>query len=361
MATRIDNEQVVTLSDINLVDFNSFTIRNTANLDLTAVVEDDDPNFVEDAGDEIIGSTAQTGTVTDTSSGTVLNNGIVGHERRLELEHPTSGETLVASEISFPTNPGTDNGFDGRYFIFDGPIIKGVTYTITDSDYYPTSTNYEYTYQDSNVVCFVAGVRIHTPDGPVAIEDLQVGDMVTTMDGGPRPIRWIGRRTFGAIELAANPKLRPIILFAGSLGHNLPETDMAVSRQHRMLVHSPIAQRMFGRQQVLVPAIKLTKIPGVCIDETTEAVEYFHLLLDQHEIIYSEGAPTESLFTGLHALKSLSYDAREEIATIFPEIAKRDHAPKPARYIPDGKKQKRLIERHLKTNKYVLHEQDTSI
>jgi hypothetical protein len=105
----------------------------------------------------------------------------------------------------------------------------------------------------------------------------------------------------------------------------------------------------------------LTKIPGVCIDEKTEAVEYFHLLLDQHEIIYSEGAPTESLFTGLHALKSLSYDAREEIATIFPEIAKRDHAPKPARYIPDGKKQKRLIERHLKTNKYLLHEQDTSI
>jgi hypothetical protein len=53
--------------------------------------------------------------------------------------------------------------------------------------------------------------------------------------------------------------------------------------------------------------------------------------------------------------------AREEIATIFPEIAKRDHAPKPARYILDGKKQKRLIERHLKTNKYLLHEQNTSI
>ncbi|MBL9056263.1 MAG: Hint domain-containing protein, partial [Rhodobacteraceae bacterium] len=41
-------------------------------------------------------------------------------------------------------------------------------------------------------ICFLRGTRITTPDGPRAIEDLAEGDLVTTLDHGPQPIRWIG-------------------------------------------------------------------------------------------------------------------------------------------------------------------------
>ena len=86
-----------------------------------------------------------------------------------------------------------------------------------------------------------------------------------------------------------------------------------------MLVKSKIAERMFGVSEVLIPAIKLVGMPGIYIDQDTDCVDYFHLLFDQHEIIFAEGAPTESLFTGPEALRSISPEARYEILQIFPE------------------------------------------
>ena len=206
----------------------------------------------------------------------------------------------------------------------------------------------------SGVVCLTRGTRILTATGQVRIEEISLGDEIV-VDGHKRePLRWIGRRRYTAQQLEQNPKLRPVRVMAGALGNGLPKRDLLVSRQHRMLVQSKIAHRMFGTGEVLVSAIKLTDLPGIFVDETVEEVEYFHLLFDRHEIIYAESAPTESLFTGPEALKSLSREAREEILTIFPEVAELDYAPEPAHCIPSGKLQKQLIARHVKNNKPVL-------
>ena len=203
--------------------------------------------------------------------------------------------------------------------------------------------------------CFTRGCRIDTPHGPRLIEELCLGDVVTTVDNGPQKILWVNRRMFTESALGNNPKLRPVRIMAGALGNNLPKRDLLVSRQHRMLIRSKLSQRMFGENEVLVPAIKLTKLSGIYVDEHIEEIEYFHLLFEQHEVIYAEGAPTESLFTGPESLKAVSPEAREEILTIFPELRDLDYQPKPARFIPSGKLQKHLIQRHLKNNKPLLH------
>ena len=205
----------------------------------------------------------------------------------------------------------------------------------------------------SFVPCFVAGTEIRTAKGPINIETLAVGDAILTAENKVEVLRWIGRRHVGRAEMNANPKLRPVRIMAGALGNGLPKRDLLVSRQHRMLVQSQIAQRMFGADEVLIPAIKLTELPGVFIDETADHVVYFHLLFDKHEVIFSEGAPTESLYTGPEALKALGSEAREEIITLFPEVAQLDYTPVPARVIPSGPLQKKLIARHVKNNKPV--------
>ena len=156
------------------------------------------------------------------------------------------------------------------------------------------------------------------------------------------------------MDLRANPKRLPVCILAGALGEGLPSRDLLVSRQHRMLVNSKIALRMFNSPEVLIPAIKLTALPGIFVDETIEEVEYFHLLFDRHEVIFAEGAPTESLFTGPEALKSLSAAARREIFDIFPELENTTHSPDPARLIPQGRQQAQLVARHLKNDKPLL-------
>jgi hypothetical protein len=188
----------------------------------------------------------------------------------------------------------------------------------------------------------------------VEIQDLRVGDLISTLGNGLQPIRWIGRRRFDAKALTESPNLRPVRILAGAMGSALSRRDLLVSRQHRMLVRSRIAQRMFGKSEVLIPAIKLTALPGVFVDASTESVEYFHLLFDAHQIIYAENTPTESLFTGPEALKSLGSAVREEILGIFPEMADISHIADLARYIPHGRPQGQLVERHLKNNKPML-------
>lgn len=204
------------------------------------------------------------------------------------------------------------------------------------------------------VPCFAAGTMILTASGEVAIETLAVGDPVRTLDCGDQPIRWIGRRALSGADLAANPKLAPIRIRAGALGHGVPRTDLVVSPQHRILVRSRIAERVFGAAEVLIPARKLLPIDGVEPCEAGQGVEYFHLLFDTHQIIHSNGAPTESLFTGPEALKSLLPDARAEIGTLFPELAEAGFAPVPARLIPQGNLVKQLVERHRKNDQPLL-------
>lgn len=209
-------------------------------------------------------------------------------------------------------------------------------------------------FEEGLIPCLTRGTRIVTPGGERPIEDLLVGDYVLAASGVAREIRWIGRRTLNAIDLARVANLRPVRISKGALGNGLPSRDLLVSRQHRMLVRSKIAERMFGTPEVLVAAIKLTQLPGIFVDPEVEAVEYIHLLFDAHEVILAENTPTESLFTGPEALRSLSTEARAEIRLLFPELDVGDQNPLPARAIPSGQRQKALIARHARNAKPLL-------
>ncbi|MCV6592331.1 MAG: Hint domain-containing protein [Silicimonas sp.] len=106
-------------------------------------------------------------------------------------------------------------------------------------------------------VCFVRGTRIMTPTGEVVIENLRAGDKVVTLDG-VRRIRWIG-----SSRKRPSGKMAPARIAAGALAPGVPERDLLVSRQHRMVVHSELARKLFGTAEVLVAAIRLTALPGV--------------------------------------------------------------------------------------------------
>ena len=205
-----------------------------------------------------------------------------------------------------------------------------------------------------SVVCFTAGTLIATINGLRPVQDLTVGDRVITMDNGYQDIRWIGSNRVRAAGLRANPKLVPIRIRAGALGNGTPEQDLLVSRQHRVVVRSQIAKRMFGTNEVLIPANKLLAFDGIDIASDAEetGVEYWHFLFDAHQIVWSNGAPTESMFTGPDALRSVNPEAREEIFTLFPEIALPGYMASSARHIPEqGKLMKELIQRHQKNHK----------
>lgn len=207
----------------------------------------------------------------------------------------------------------------------------------------------------SSITCFTTGTMIETAGGLASIETMKVGDAVRTLDNGYQKIRWISSKKVTAAELARNPKLLPIRIKAGALGQGLPERDLRVSRQHRVLIRSKIAQRMFDAMEVLVPAIHLVDLEGVETVRDIESVTYWHILFDKHEVIFSEGALTESLFIGPMALQSVSPEDRQEVEILFPEFMEPDFVPHPVRPIPEkGKAVRRLVERHKKNVQALL-------
>jgi hypothetical protein len=166
------------------------------------------------------------------------------------------------------------------------------TFTLTLSDTNPSgyaaalatqTITLSYVDASTSIACYVRGTKILTDRGDVAVEDLNIGDRLVTHLGEPRPLRWIGRRSYAGRFASRNPDVLPVCIRAGALADGVPRRDLLVSPLHAMYFDG-----------VLVPAIHLVNGATIVQLETVEQVEYFHLELETHDVILAEGAPSES-------------------------------------------------------------------
>ena len=228
-------------------------------------------------------------------------------------------------------------------------ITLGTFNTTFDNRY--NQSNFNNTISN-NVVCFCETTQVVTPTGERMIGSLIAGDEVTTMHTGPQKVLWIGKRKLSSAQLVASPHLRPVRIRAGALGEGIPKTDLLVSQQHRILLVSKIAERMFGQREILVPAIKLVGADGVEQVASVAPITYVHILFEAHQIIFANGALAESFYTGPQALLALLDDARKEIHEIFPELENASQVTPHARQtIQRQALVNKLLERHQKNRK----------
>ncbi|MEM7743295.1 MAG: Hint domain-containing protein [Pseudomonadota bacterium] len=225
--------------------------------------------------------------------------------------------TVTADEIlvSQPGGPGTPQ-------VLTFP--SGETLTVQDGTVDTSTPQMQFASLVAMGVppCFAPGTRILTDRGDVAVEHLRLGDRLITADHGPQPLRWIGRRDVD-FEDPANErgeKDKPIMVGAGTLGPGLPRRDLIVSPLHRMVIAGPSVARTFGEPEVFAMAKALTGLPGVRVMEGQRRVSYYALLLDHHEVIFAEGAATETFRPGPIAMASFSPEHRAQIFAIYPGL-----------------------------------------
>ena len=134
----------------------------------------------------------------------------------------------------------------------------------------------------TNTLCFAAGTGIATPAGNVPVEDLTVGAEVLTHFAGPEPVRWIGRRS---VDCARHPRPRevwPVRVAAGAFGPSRPVRDLLLSPNHGVYIDG-----------ALIPVRLL--INGTSIEQLPmDQVVYFHIELDEHDLLLAEGILAES-------------------------------------------------------------------
>lgn len=192
-----------------------------------------------------------------------------------------------------------------------------IAYSSTDPDALAgTATLYDGTVVhfsniEDVIICFARGTRILTPVGPRPVECLQEGDIVVTRDNGPQPIRWIASR-----KVAGRGNFAPIRFEKGAIGN---ARDLLVSPQHRMLLRSHVAALYFDSPEVLLSARHM--VNGTTItQQDQDEIEYFHIMLDRHDLVFADGALAETFHPGEMGLTAISDAAREELFTLFPTL-----------------------------------------
>jgi Ca2+-binding RTX toxin-like protein len=246
-------------------------------------------------------------------------------------------DTIVMADGDFAVGDFVDGGSGGDDF--DVLDLSGYGWARTDI-VYSSAESGTVTFYDTDgtvlgtmnfvdieqvVPCFTAGMLIETPDGPRAVESLQPGDLVETLDDGPQPVRWVGQRRLGLAELRADPSLQPVEIAAEALEQGVPARRVRVSPQHRVLFGGAECQLYFGTDEVLVPAIQMVGRPG--IRQEMAPVTYVHVMFDRHQIVRTHGMWSESFQPGDRVLDGMTDPQRDELLRLFPELEEPDSYP----------------------------------
>ncbi|MFT6456591.1 Hint domain-containing protein [Pseudophaeobacter arcticus] len=150
---------------------------------------------------------------------------------------------------------------------------------------YASQSASDFSFQ-SGPVCFLKGTLIDTATGARLVETLRPGDLVETLDNGMQPVRFISCRCY---KFKNGPhKMKPIRIRPNALGPKTPNRELLVSPQHRIALPQ-------NNPTHIVAAKRLLRLPGVTERPSCKIARYYHILLDQHQLVRANGAWAETL------------------------------------------------------------------
>jgi len=255
----------------------------------------DNMNLLDNIGDPTVGGP---------DGGDLLGDAINDHFRVAGAggahEHLNGVYSFVSLALTADAGSPTDGshmGFiahdaDGNFFYFTNNLVDP---SLGDPTLTPESGVFE--------ICFMPDTRIATPTGEVAVETLQIGDLVRTSDGRSMPIRWIGRQTV-SVRFADELRL-PVRVQAGALAEGVPSRDLFVSPAHALSVAGVLVQA-----GALVNGATITRerdVPPIFV--------YYHVELDDHSLILAENTPAE---TFIDNVGRSGFDNWEEHQKLYP-------------------------------------------
>ena len=236
--------------------------------------------------------------------------------------------------FTFPAGTPSLGAMDGL-FSYNVTLADAVaagmttaTFSITgwQGDGFGGSTSDTDTITFNFTLCFAEGTGIATPGGERSVEDLQIGNVITTADGRSVPIKWIGRTS---IDPMFNPadRLEPVRISAGALGANTPTRDLVVTADHGMVLDGYV-----------INASALTGFDGIdwfAWKTLGRGITYYHIETDAQDVILANGAAAE---TYVDAVGRRSFDNFAEYEALYGDEAPVQEMPMPrissARLIP---------------------------
>ncbi len=134
--------------------------------------------------------------------------------------------------------------------------------------------------------CFARGTSILTRHGYRPIESLSTGDEIAVHFSGFAPIKAIDSFSLSRAAGQWDGEHRPVRLRRGALADNIPAEDICLTASHAVFIDG-----------ALVPVGNLVNGTSIVWEaaEGGDALDFFHIELARHDVLYAQGAPCESL------------------------------------------------------------------
>jgi hypothetical protein len=317
----IDNSQ---RDDTYNTEMDGFTVTLTLKAPVNAGVKNTIKIGIADAGDRvwdsnllIAGDSVQTALVAGDDEVSVrigqnaevdlLANDQSASGGVLTITHINGQPVVVGDTVTLPSGEVVELSANGIIFATanDAEAENVFTYTVEDED-----GNSDIGFVTvTTTPCFTLGTYISTPDGDRLVETLAPGDLVETLDNGPKALLWVGRS-----ERYAEVDEAPVVISKGTLG---AKKETSVSPLHRILIRDANATLLYGSDEVLVAAKNLVNGETICQAMAGRKVTYFHLLFENHEIITGDGVLSESFHPGKETQESFDPALNDELKKVI--------------------------------------------
>ncbi|WP_102110512.1 Hint domain-containing protein [Oceaniglobus roseus] len=167
---------------------------------------------------------------------------------------------------------------------------------------------------------FARGSILPTPQGPVAIEDLMVGDTVETCTG-PATLAWIGRMTLlpgGSDERSPSRLFR---IAADTFGLGRPMPDLMLGVGGRVLNRSGQAHASHGASALLQSVSTLVDGENVIQLRPVSPVTLFHIGFEDHRTLLANGVEVESMHPGPLSQNRIDPAQLAQLLALLPHVS----------------------------------------
>lgn len=201
--------------------------------------------------------------------------------------NPATNTTTIGDGVSILGIIGV-----GRKITLSGDPFDLTNTGTANKDFFGNITSYSknFTQSDGNggvITCFLPDSMIRTPEGDVAVQDIQVGDSVVAYMDGQQVVRkvvWAGKtRVAVKAGLPDDEAGYPVRILKDALAESVPYKDMLVTPEHCLFFNG-----------LFTPVRMLVNGASIFYDHSITSYDYYHIETEQHSVIVADGVMTES-------------------------------------------------------------------
>ncbi|ANA15317.1 hypothetical protein WG31_14425 (plasmid) [Acetobacter oryzifermentans] len=231
--------------------------------------------------------------VSGTGTGNTILISSSAAQTNLPISGISKGDMIGVNGSTVDTATYTNSNGSGSVVLNAGGkkyTYNSVSYDTSKDTGVPEGTTVATGTQDGNaIICFLAGSMIRTPEGDVAVEDIQIGDQVIAFDWKnnedvTRSVVWVGKaRANVRPELRDDEAGWPVRILKDAIADGVPYKDMLITAEHCLFF-----------KDRFVPVRMLVNGVSIFYDKSITSYDYYHVETEQHSVITADGMLTES-------------------------------------------------------------------